>query len=323
MIAGGELGAMASILLGNRGGWGGGNGLSRGSQHSSLRAPVRAPQVQSLGWMLSPRQQLEQLIRASTTRDLPSEQPQVQTVPTVRLQFSSIPTEVGGAHDSPQRKAFEEKLLHKVLQCPAYGFNPSFPTEHALFVGWQAHHLGGRNGYADVSLKRGSSQAMQLAEKWVREGVPVAEHTLLARYAPSLRPAGTVKVLLMNLPAGYAVKGITETLLTCAGYEQASSMVVTEFMGTGVLDNKEVMGLGRTDVSVAFIDAPAGDQLLQLLPDRMTLENDNRVSIMVEGRDPHARGFIPIGSNLPVPPPPPRQATLTGAAGGAGGTHSM
>ena len=314
---------MGSTLLGSRGGWGGGSGLSRGSHHSTLRAPVRALQVHGASWMLPPRVQLEQLIRAPTTRDLPSEQPQVLKVPTVRLQFSSIPLEVGGAYDSPQRKVFEEQLLSKVFESPAYGFDPSSPSAHPLIRGYQAHHLGGRNGYVDLSLTRGSTQAMQLAEKWVREGVPVAEHTLLARYAPSLRPAGTVKVLVMNLPAGYAVKGITETLLTCAGYERASSMVITEFMGTGVLDNREVKGLGRSDVSVAFIDAPAGDQLLQLLPDYLYLENENRVSVMVEGRDPYARGFIPLGSTPPVPPPPPRHATPPGLSvsrEGRGGT---
>ena len=62
---------------------------------------------------------------------------------------------------------------------------------------------------------------------------------------------------------------------------------------------------GRSDFIVAFVDAPAGDQKLQLLPDHLFLENGKRVFIGVEGRDPQQRGFIPVGTPSPPPPPPP------------------
>ena len=167
------------------------------------------------------------------------------------------------------------------------------------------HHLGSRNGHADISLAWHSPAARQLAEKWVREGAAVEGFTLHARYAPSLRPVGTVRVLICDLPAGYEVQGITETLLTCAGYENASTLVVAEFLGTGVLASREVMAVGRSDFIVAFVDAPAGDQKLQLLPDHLFLENGKRVFVGVEGRDPQQRGFIPVGTPSPPPPPPP------------------
>ena len=100
--------------------------------------------------------------------------------------------------------------------------------------------------------KRHSPAARQLAEKWVREGAAVEGFTLHARYAPSLRPVGTVRVLICDLPAGYEVQGITETLLTCAGYENASTLVVAEFLGTGVLASREVRAVGRSVFIVFF-----------------------------------------------------------------------
>ena len=207
--------------------------------------------------------------------------------------------------DSPQRKAFAEQLLQKVFEHPEYGYNPNTPNAHPCIRAYQFHHLGSRNGHADISLARHSPAARQLAEKWVREGAAVEGFTLHARYAPSLRPVGTVRVLICDLPAGYEVQGITETLLTCAGYENASTLVVAEFLGTGVLASREVRAVGRSDFIVAFVDAPAGDQKLQLLPDHLFLENGKRVFVGVEGRDPQQRGFIPVGTPSPPPPPPP------------------
>ena len=292
------------MLLGSRGGWGGGGGLSRGPQRG-LRAHVRAHQVSAPAWMLDPRPQLEQLAHQPTAQDLPREQPRASNLPIVRLQFDSIPVEDGGPYDSPQRREFEEQLLHKVIEHPEYGYNPNTPNAHSCIRAYQFHRLGSRNGHADISLARHSPAARQLAEKWVREGAVVEEFTLHARYAPSLRPVGTVRVLICDLPAGYEVQGITETLLTCAGYENASTLVVSEFLGTGVLASREVKSVGRSDFIVAFVDAPAGDQKLQLLPDHLFLENGKRVFIGVEGRDPQQRGFIPVGTPSPPPPPPP------------------
>ena len=292
------------MLQGSRGGWVGGGGLSRGPQRG-LRAHVRAHQVSAPAWMLDPRPQLEQLAHQPTAQDLPREPPRTSNLPIVRLQFDSIPIEAGGPYDSPQRKAFAEQLLQKVFEHPEYGYNPNTPNAHPCIRAYQFHHLGSRNGHADISLARHSPAARQLAEKWVREGAAVEGFTLHARYAPSLRPVGTVRVLICDLPAGYEVQGITETLLTCAGYENASTLVVAEFLGTGVLASREVRAVGRSDFIVAFVDAPAGDQKLQLLPDHLFLENGKRVFVGVEGRDPQQRGFIPVGTPSPPPPPPP------------------
>ena len=220
------------MLQGSRGGWVGGGGLSRGPQRG-LRAHVRAHQVSAPAWMLDPRPQLEQLAHQPTAQDLPREPPRTSNLPIVRLQFDSIPIEAGGPYDSPQRKAFAEQLLQKVFEHPEYGYNPNTPNAHPCIRAYQFHHLGSRNGHADISLARHSPAARQLAEKWVREGAAVEGFTLHARYAPSLRPVGTVRVLICDLPAGYEVQGITETLLTCAGYENASTLVVAEFLGTG------------------------------------------------------------------------------------------
>ena len=72
-----------------------------------------------------------------------------------------------------------------------------------------------------------------------------------------------------------------------------------------MLASREVRAVGRSDFIVAFVDAPAGDQKLQLLPDHLFLENGKRVFVGVEGRDPQQRGFIPVGTPSPPPPPPP------------------
>lgn len=308
------------MLLGSRVGGGGGGGLSRGSQRG-LRAHVRAHQVSAPAWMLDPRPQLEQLAHQPTAQDLPWEQPRASNLPIVRLQFDSIPVEAGGPYDSPQRRDFEEQLLRKVFEHPDYGSNPNTPGAHSCIRAYQAHHLGSRNGHADISLARHSPAARQLAEKWVREGASVEGFTLHARYAPSLRPVGTVRVLICDLPAGYEVQGLTETLLTCAGYENASTLVVSEFLGTGVLANREVRAVGRSDFIVAFVDAPASDLKLQLLPDHLFLENGKRVFIAVEGRDPQQRGFIPVGTP-PFPPPPPPPARPPVASGPPAGIRT-
>ena len=299
------------MLQGSRGGWVGGGGLSKGPQRG-LRAHVRAHQVSAPAWMLDPRPQLEQLAHQPTAQDLPREPPRTSNLPIVRLQFDSIPVEAGGPYDSPQRKEFAEQLLQKVFEHPEYGYNPNTPNAHPCIRAYKFHHLGSRNGHADISLARHSPAARQLAEKWVREGAAVEGFTLHARYAPSLRPVGTVRVLICDLPAGYEVQGITETLLTCAGYENASTLVVAEFLGTGVLASREVRAVGRSDFIVAFVDAPAGDQKLQLLPDHLFLENGKRVFIGVEGRDPQQRGFIPVGT----PSPPTATTTACSALRG-------
>ena len=80
---------------------------------------------------------------------------------------------------------------------------------------------------------------------------------------------------------------------------------MAEFFGTRVLASREVRAVGRSDFIVAFVDAPAGDHKLQLLPDHLFLENGKRVFVGVEGRDPQQRGFIPVGTPSPPPPPPP------------------
>jgi hypothetical protein len=56
-------------------------------------------------------------------------------------------------------------------------------------------------------------------------------------------------------------------------------LVVSEFLGTGVLANREVRAVGRSDFIVAFVDAPASVLKLQLLPDHLFLENGKRVFI--------------------------------------------
>ena len=73
----------------------------------------------------------------------------------------------------------------------------------------------------------------------------------LARYCSSTF-FFTVRVLICDLTAGYEVQGITETLLTCTGYENASTLVVAEFLGTGVLASREVRAVGRSDLAGMF-----------------------------------------------------------------------
>jgi hypothetical protein len=100
------------------------------------------------------------------------------------------------------------------------------------------------------------------------------------------------------------VQGVMSTLLLCAGYSNASTMVVSEFLGAAVIGGQAIHGVSRSDVIVAFVEAPTTDPLLHLLPESFYVEG-NRVYLAVEGRN-HAKdqGFVPYP---PAPPPPARQ----------------
>ena len=295
----------------------GGGGLPRGPHWNERRSSRRSCPSSTALWARKPLAALQELAQCPEgALDLPTEQPRLIEPPVIRLLFDQISEAVGGSYNSPERESFEHRLLASLLQDPEHGYPTTPSSPHPYIRAYQERRLGSRQGHVDLNLVRNSPQARSLGEKWVREGVVVQGHHVHVRYAPSLRPTGTVKVLICDLHPTLAVQGVMATLLSCAGYSPANIKVVSEFLGAAVIEGQAIHGVGRSDVIVAFVEAPATDPLLHLLPDSFSVEG-SRVYIAVEGRD-HEKdhGFVPCAHVAPPPVSPP-------AAPPAEGGHPM
>ena len=259
----------------------GGGGLPRGPHWNERRSSRRSCPSSTALWARKPLAALQELAQCPEgALDLPTEQPRLIEPPVIRLLFDQISEAVGGSYNSPERESFELRLLASLLQDPEHGYPTTPSSPHPYIRAYQERRLGSRQGHVDLNLVRNSPQARSLGEKWVREGVVVQGHHLHVRYAPSLRPTGTVKVLICDLHPTLAVQGVMATLLSCAGYSPANIKVVSEFLGAAVIEGQAIHGVGRSDVIVAFVEAPATDPLLHLLPDSFSVEG-SRVYIAV------------------------------------------
>jgi hypothetical protein len=106
--------------------------------------------------------------------------------------------------------------------------------------------------------------------KYEREGILVGEHMIPVEFLAERQAPGTVRIRIIDLPPDYAVQGITEALLSCAGYQQSSSMVVHEFAGATKANGVVISGMGKSDRIVAYVKPPPGDPLLCKLPESYT-----------------------------------------------------
>jgi hypothetical protein len=273
-------------------------------------------------WQLDPKEQLDALADQPDAQWVSTQPPLKDPVAWIEL-GSSIPVEVGGRYDSPQRRDYEEGVLQAILALPEV-----LQIIHSV----RHTHKGGSKSRLEVCLK-GDAAARAAAERMMEGGVlQVAGLKLRVRYATGRQPSGTVRVMVLGMPGVYARQGLVEALLTCAGYMAGTGMVVAEFFGELCLGGVPYPGIGRGDMIVAFIKAPSDDQLLRDLPDTVLLQGCT-VRLAVEGREGLAgrvTGYVPVshmqtalqgrggggpaaGALLVPPPPPPR------VAAGAGG----
>lgn len=164
-----------------------------------------------------------------------------------------------------------------------------------------------------LHLKQDQPEVMAQALKFEREGLVIGEHKIPVAFLAERQAPGTVRLMILDLPPEYAVQGITEAILSCAGYEHSSSMVVAEFAGATKVNGVVLPGIGKSDRIVDYVQPPADDPLLCKLPEAYTFPKGPRTVFAVDGRSPSAR-YTPVPIAVaaaraavhPQPPPPPR-----------------
>jgi hypothetical protein len=284
-------------------------------------------QAPTATWQLHPKEQLDTLADQEGAQWLPTEGP--RNDPVVWVMFGAVTEEGAGRYDSPGRRQYELDLLQAVLEQPQVA-----QLSHSV----QHYGKGGRHAHLEICLKR-ESQARQRAEQLISSGLQVKGHHIPVRYARGRQPAGTVRVMVMGLPGPYAVRGLMEALLTCAGYMDGAGMLVAEFLGELMIKGVPYPAVGRGDMVVAYVKPPGDDPLLLNLPESMMLQGCT-VRLAVEGRQGpsssnHRGSYTPVSGalgagraawgsagHMPPPPPPPRATSAASGAAmaiGAGG----
>jgi len=285
------------------GGW---SQQSRGGQGSGSPGDMVASRFE-----LDPVPQCLQLASMPNVQDLPAEPPRLTLRPLLRVEVGQVAEDIAGAYGSKARQEWEVAVLSDlVADARVKGAIHSVGISHA----------GRCTGYISLGLKQ--SAPRPLIDTWEREGLQAKGQLLRVGYHFQQQPPDSIRVLILNLPAPYAVCGILSTLLTCAGYSDAEGLVAQEFLGSYKAGRAVVPGIGRTDCIVAFVRPPAGDPLLCKLPDSFLFPDSPtfKVVLMVDGRKPGslhrpvpadvweahraAAGLGPL-RGPPAPPPPP------------------
>ena len=260
---------------------------------------------------LDPVPQCLQLASMPNVQDLPAEPPRLTLRPLLRVEVGQVAEDIAGAYGSKARQEWEEAALSEMVRDPRVK-----GAIHSVGIS----HAGRCTAYISLGLKQ--SAPRPLIDTWEREGLQAKGQLLRVGYHFQQQPPDSIRVLILNLPAPYAVCGILSTLLTCAGYSDAEGMVAQEFLGSYKVGRAVVPGIGRTDCIVAFVRPPAGDPLLCKLPDSFLFPDSPTVKVvlMVDGRKPGslhrpvpadvwaahraAGGLGPLRGPPALPPPP-------------------
>ena len=301
----------------------------RGGQLPRARAACRAPLLASAaagsrgegtrGWVLDPVVQLQQLAGSPDAADLPVKQPRDPLALLLRMPLGQVPEEVAGPYGSGQRVHFEQGLILELLSSPTHGYLLQ-EQHHSVLHSALPYKLGTHQAAADLHIYRNNPSALATADRWTREGVVLSGQRLSVHYAPSKGgPAGTSRLTINHLPGQYAVVGLTQALLTCAGYINESVQVVSEHMGAFSLGGQQVVGVGNMGNIIAWVVPPADDPMLRSLPSVFMVAGQT-VRVFLEGRDDRVptRVFPPgpegwgFAGPLPSPPPPPPRSPPTG-----------
>ena len=219
--------------------------------------------------------------------------------------------DIAGPYESHTRQEWENATLSALVHDASI---------KAAINGVSISHSGKCNCYFGLRLHPAAPRP--LIDTWEREGLLVNGQQLRVGYHFEQQPPGTIRVLVMNLPAPFGVCGIVRTLLTCAGYTEAEGMVAQEFLGSFKVGRSVVPGIGRMDHIVAYVRPPVDDHLLDKLPESFMCPDTPavKVVIMVDGRKSGSlRRPVPTAAlatrlaaagpnpsrRLPAPPPPP------------------
>ena len=114
-----------------------------------------------------------------------------------------------------------------------------------------------------------SGEGLEVQVEGPNGGRP-ARVRLPVRAVPSERPPGHATVKVMGLTPMYALTGLTEVLLGCAGYvlsDDAVPRVASEHMAPF----KPANGIGKSDMVVAWVACPPDDPTLRRLPRQFSM----------------------------------------------------
>ena len=261
--------------------------------------------------------QLEQLItQPGGFQWLPAGPPKRTYTPILQINTAAIDPSLVGRYDSPTRQEWEDGVFTAVLTDETLNLRP-------IIASIRHEHAGSARGCITLHIQQSLPQALTRATKLEREGLVLGGHTLPVQFLTERQAPGTVRVMLMDLPPEYAVQGVTEAILSCAGYECSSSMVVHEFAGAIKVDGVIVNGVGRSDRLVAYVRPPADDPFLSKLPEAYTFPRGPRTVFTVDGRQSVPRHYqVPAAvaaeraTRIPPPPPPPRPRATAGGPSG-------
>ena len=127
-----------------------------------------------------------------------------------------------------------------------------------------------------------SPAAQAAAAEAVAAGrLEVGDFSVPVSWAPAMPPAGSIVVIVQNMPLQYARKGYMTALLRAAGQE---GIVVCEFLGGSTWMGYAALSCPAADSLVAWVVPPPHDRLLTKLPSSFTVPGGPTVQIQVAGR---------------------------------------
>ena len=224
-------------------------------------------------WLSNPYPRVDLHAAGPQRRDLTARGRPKGVSPVVRVHIGSRPESEVGSHGSKQRSKADEALCASIIAKAAR-------AEGAK--GGRLCGSGSAGATVDISLLDRPA-AREVAESWTSRGFDVAGQTFSASYDVGQQAAGTIKLVLKNMPAAWTFEGVTAILLECAGYDRGVSMVVEEFLG-GWSQGGVLLDLPRLDTVVAYVVPPPEDEGLSRIPSEFPIGTNSVVQIIVQRR---------------------------------------
>ena len=256
---------------------------------------------QSQQWAAMAVSQLGQRVVAALDGLVEGGQPQLRGRPERLLSQLGVQLETGAALD---RLGISGRAAVEAARALAYSAVSALPLPAGSVVGLCTRTRQAGAPDMVVVLADGPTDAGAAAR-----GILLQEDrlrgTLRGRdVAVGVRPClphlsrGVVQVTFYGLPYEYLREGLTQTVLSAAGYGPGRCRIQAEFLGDLPREQGGGSGLANCDVVVALVWPPDGDPQLRDLPRHLDMGWDARARVQV--RSAFAQ------QDAPPPPPPPQ-----------------
>ena len=242
------------------------------------------------GWRWAPYEVIDAAVKSGVTKPLPVGPPQQDhTAVELMVELQGVPVD-------QRTEVIGQLLSHgQPLARITYSISPRHlrGDNAALIVQCKPEHelraLGIDATSEAASLRSGPGLQVELPGPG---GGRPARVRLPVRAVPRERPPRCATLKILGLQPRHAVSGLTQGLLECAGYVTPGALPQIKF---------EYMALwrgtpfGRSDVIIAYVECPADDPALRLLPRQFSM-GSHGAKIEVLPAFERAQARVPAGA---------------------------